>query len=150
MDRDLLLQLFLEDKDAKKVLYLLEVVKKLLMRYWRKILLPKFIWWLQKINKDIADLIYLLDGVHLLDEKELSIFIRDFRFKLSQVELDFLLKSNEEKIVSPLKKFLEKQFWWDVSLDFEEVPSDNLMVNMSGHGYLFRRSLESDIDKLLA
>lgn len=150
MDRDLLLQLFLEDKDAKKVLYLLEVVKKLLMRYWRKILLPKFIWWLQKINKDIADLIYLLDGVHLLDEKELSRFIRDFRFKLSQVELDFLLKSNEEKIVSPLKKFLEKQFWWDVSLDFEEVTSDNLMVNMSGHGYLFRRSLESDIDKLLA
>ena len=150
MDRDLLLQLFLEDKDAKKVLYLLEVVKKLLMRYWRKILLPKFIWWLQKINKDIADLIYLLDGVHLLDEKELSRFIRDFRFKLSQVELDFLLKSNEEKIVSPLKKFLEKQFWWDVSLDFEEILSDNLMVNMSGHGYLFRRSLESDIDKLLA
>ena len=41
------------------------------MHYWRKLMMPNFIWGLQKIDKDIADLLCLLDGVHLLEEKQL-------------------------------------------------------------------------------
>ena len=150
MDRDLLLQCLLEDKDAKKVLYLLEVVKKLLMKYWKKLMMPEFIWGLQKINKDVADIIYLLDGVHLLNERDLSRFIRDYKARLSEQQLDFILKSNDRNIVKPLKTFLEKQFGGDATLVFEEIPYDDLTVHMRGHGYSFRRSLGSDIDKLLA
>ena len=150
MDRELLLQCLLEDKDARKIFHLLEVVKKLLMHYWRKLMLPNFIWGLQKIDKDIADLLYLLDGVHLLEEKELSRFIRDYKNKLSQQNLDFVLKSNDKKVMKPLKSFLESQFWDDATIEFEEVPYDNLTINMSWHGYSFKRSLDWDIDKLLA
>lgn len=150
MDRDLLLQCLLEDKDAKKVLYLLEVVKKLLMKYWKKLMMPEFIWGLQKINKDVADIIYLLDGVHLLNERDLSRFIRDYKARLSEQQLDFILKSNDRNVVKPLKTFLEKQFGGDATLVFEEIPYDDLTVHMRGHGYSFRRSLGSDIDKLLA
>ena len=150
MDRELLLQCLLEDKDARKIFHLLEVVKKLLMHYWRKLMMPNFIWGLQKINKDIADLLYLLDGVHLLEEKELSRFIRDYKIRLSQENLDFVLKSNDKKVLKPLKWFLEAQFWEDVTIEFEEVPYDNLTIHMSWHGYSFKRSLDGDIDKLLA
>lgn len=150
MDRDLLLQCLLEDKDAKKVLYLLEVVKKLLMKYWKKLMMPEFICGLQKINKDVADVIYLLDGVHLLNERDLSRFIRDYKARLSEQQLDFILKSNDRNVVKPLKTFLEKQFGGDATLEFEEIPYDDLTVHMRGHGYSFRRSLGSDIDKLLA
>ena len=150
MDIDLLLQCLLEDKDAKKVLYLLEVVKKLLMKYWKKLMMPEFIWGLQKINKDVADIIYLLDGVHLLNERDLSRFIRDYKARLSEQQLDFVLKSNDRNVVKPLKTFLENQFGGDAILEFEEIPYDDLTVHMRGHGYSFRRSLGSDIDKLLA
>ena len=150
MDRELLLQCLLEDKDARKIFHLLEVVKKLLMKYWKKLMMPDFIWGLQKINKDVADIIYLLDGVHLLDEKDLSRFIRDYKARLSEQQLDFVLKSNDKNVVRPLKIFLEKQFGDDVTLEFEEIPYDNLTVHMRGHGYSFRRSLDSDIDKLLS
>jgi hypothetical protein len=35
-------------------------------------------------------------------------------------------------------------------LEYKNIPSENLTVYMKGHGYSFNRSLESDIDKLLA
>ena len=41
-------------------------------------------------------------------------------------------------------------FAGDATLEFEEIPYDDLTVHMRGHGYSFRRSLDSDIDKLLA
>jgi hypothetical protein len=44
-----------------------------------------------------------LDGVHLLEEKELSRFIRDYKIRLSQENLDFVLKSNDKKVLKPLK-----------------------------------------------
>jgi hypothetical protein len=52
----------------------------------------------------------LLDSVHLLEEKQLSRFIRDYKNKLSQQNLDFVLKSNDKKVMKPLKSFLESQF----------------------------------------
>lgn len=113
-------------------------------------MMPEFICGLQKINKDVVDVIYLLDGVHLLNEKDLSRFIRDYKLRLSEQQLDFVLKSNDKNVVKPLKTFLEKQFGGDATLEFEEIPYDNLTVHMRGYGYSFRRSLDSDIDKLLA
>ncbi|MBQ9554322.1 hypothetical protein IJU97_05255 [bacterium] len=73
-------------------------------------MLPNFIKGIEKINRDIADLIYLLDGINLLEEKELSRFIRDLKAKVEKKYLDFTLYTNEEKTIPPLKKFLEKKF----------------------------------------
>lgn len=150
MDRDAVLEKFLNNKEVYEVLNLLGVVLGLIRRYWRKLTTQSFMKGIEKIDRNVADLIYLLDGVHLLTEKELSRFIRDLKQRAAEKYLDFTLYSNEEKIVPPLKEFLDRQFWEGVTLEYKNIPSENLTVYMKGHGYSFNRSLESDIDKLLA
>ena len=68
MDKEAVLKKFLEDKEVYKVIQHLEVILALVRKYWKKLMLKNFISWIEKINKDIADLIYLLDGIHLLKE----------------------------------------------------------------------------------
>ena len=150
MDRDAVLEKFLNNKEVYDVLNLLGVVLGLIRRYWRKLTTQSFMKGIEKIDRNVADLIYLLDGVHLLTERELSRFIRDLKQRAAEKYLDFTLYSNEEKVVPPLKEFLDRQFWEGVILEYKNIPSENLTVYMKGHGYSFNRSLESDIDKLLA
>lgn len=149
MNKDAVLESLLNDKDVYKTLDYLRVVLFLLRKYWRKLLLLEYIKEIEKVNKDVADLIYLLEGIKLLNVKELSRFIRELKGQVEKKYLDFTLYSNDESTIVPLKNFLEKKFWKDSHLVFEKIPSDNLTVSMKGHGYLFDRSLESDIDKLL-
>ena len=149
MNKDAVLESLLNDKDVYKTLDYLRVVLFLLRKYWRKLLLPEYIKEIEKINKDVVDLIYLLEGIKLLNIKDLSRFIRELKGQVEKKYLDFTLYSNDESTIVPLKKFLEKKFWKESHLVFEKIPSDNLTVSMKGHGYLFDRSLESDIDKLL-
>ena len=149
MNKDVVLESLLNDKDVYKTLDYLRVVLFLLRKYWRKLLLPEYIKEIEKINKDVVDLIYLLEGIKLLNIKDLSRFIRELKVQVEKKYLDFTLYSNDESTIVPLKKFLEKKFWKESHLVFEKIPSDNLTVLMKGHGYLFDRSLESDIDKLL-
>lgn len=149
MNKDVVLEALLNDKDVYKTLDYLRVVLFLLRKYWRKLLLPEYIKEIEKINKDVVDLIYLLEGIKLLNIKDLSRFIRELKVQVEKKYLDFTLYSNDESTIEPLKNFLEKKFWKESHLVFEKIPSDNLTVLMKGHGYLFDRSLESDIDKLL-
>ena len=149
MNKDVVLESLLNDKDVYKTLDYLRVVLFLLRKYWRKLLLPEYIKEIEKINKDVVDLIYLLEGIKLLNIKDLSRFIRELKVQFEKKYLDFTLYSNDESTIEPLKNFLEKKFWKESHLVFEKIPSDNLTVLMKGHGYLFDRSLESDIDKLL-
>ena len=149
MNKDVVLESLLNDKDVYKTLDYLRVVLFLLRKYWRKLLLPEYIKEIEKINKDVVDLIYLLEGIKLLNIKDLSRFIRELKVQVEKKYLDFTLYSNDESTIEPLKNFLEKKFWKESHLVFEKISSDNLTVLMKGHGYLFDRSLESDIDKLL-
>jgi len=149
MNKDVVLESLLNDKDVYKTLDYLRVVLFLLRKYWRKLLLPEYIKEIEKVNKDVVDLIYLLEGIKLLNIKDLSRFIRELKVQVEKKYLDFTLYSNDESTIEPLKNFLEKKFWKESHLVFEKIPSDNLTVLMKGHGYLFDRSLESDIDKLL-
>jgi myosin-crossreactive antigen len=55
-------------------------------------------------------LIYLLEGIKLLNVKDLSRFIRELKGQVEKKYLDFTLYSNDESTIVPLKKFLEKKF----------------------------------------
>lgn len=149
MDSSLLLEKFLLQKDPYEILNLLEVIQKLLRRYWKKIIKKSFLKGLEDVNKDVADLTELLLAVNLLEEKNLSRFVRDFKKRISEQRLDFIVSSNDEKIIPSVRWYLNRTFW-KVNLSFEKIESDNLVVNAKGHWYSFKRSLESDIDKLLA
>jgi hypothetical protein len=72
--------------------------------------LPEYIKEIEKINKDVVDLIYLLEGIKLLNIKDLSRFIRELKVQVEKKYLDFTLYSNDKSTIEPLKNFLEKQF----------------------------------------
>jgi len=148
MERKQLLEQFLSSKESQEILHLLEVTQYLLVRYWKKLHTAYFLKGLWEINEDLADLIKILDHVELLDSKPLAQFIRDFK-KASPIEqANFYLKANDPKIIEPLEKFLKKKFW-KYQIDYEHIDSDNLTVDMKWHWYSFKRSLDSDIDKIL-
>jgi hypothetical protein len=72
--------------------------------------LPEYIKEIEKVNKDVVDLIYLLEGIKLLNIKDLSRFIRELKVQVEKKYLDFTLYSNDESTIEPLKNFLEKKF----------------------------------------
>jgi hypothetical protein len=72
--------------------------------------LPEYIKEIEKINKDVVDLIYLLEGIKLLNIKDLSRFIRELKVQVEKKYLDFTLYSNDESTIEPLENFLEKKF----------------------------------------
>ncbi|MBR2158294.1 hypothetical protein IJ913_02725 [bacterium] len=72
--------------------------------------MPEYIKEIEKINKDVVDLIYLLEGIKLLNIKDLSRFIRELKVQVEKKYLDFTLYSNDESTIEPLKNFLEKKF----------------------------------------
>jgi hypothetical protein len=111
--------------------------------------MPYFLEGLKKVDKDLVDIIYILDAVWILKARKLSPFIREFKKESEQERSTFTLKANDKKVIKPLEQYLKKKFW-KYYINYEEVSSDNLTVDMKWHGYSFKRSLETDIDKLLS
>jgi hypothetical protein len=72
--------------------------------------LPEYIKEIEKVYKDVVDLIYLLEGIKLLNIKDISRFIRELKVQVEKKYLDFTLYSNDESTIEPLKNFLEKKF----------------------------------------
>ncbi len=149
IDKKQLLEQLLQSSQAHKVLEYLQVIQSLLMQYGKKLTFPAFLAGVEKVDSELGALIRMLMRAGLMKSHALAEFIREFQVLLPQEKLSFQLKSNDEDIIAPLTAYLEKKFG-DVDLAFEKVPSDNLMVKMKGQGYSFKRSLEKDIDKLLA
>lgn len=149
MNRERILQAFLADEKSKDILQLLEVVQHLFITYRNKFSNATFMDGLRKINAELVDLIKLLNTSGLLNPKELSKFIYDFKGKLAEKESDFYLISSNEKVVEPVKTYLENHFK-NVSFEFEKKNSDEVMMIVKGNGYIAKRSLDNDIDKMLA
>ena len=76
----------------------------------------------------------------MLNIAKLSAFIRE--------QAQFNLESNDEDIIAPLMAYLEEKFG-QVKVNFQPLVSENLSVKMRGQGYIFKRSLEKDLDALL-
>lgn len=149
MNRKNLLQELLQDENPQQILQFLEVIRQLLLRYGRKLTFPDFLKGLEKISPEIGALICLLDHMKMLKLSRLSSFIREFQIALPREQLQFHLESDDEDIIAPLTSYLEERFG-KVQVDYKPLVSDNLSVKMKGQGYIFKRSLEKDIDKLLA
>jgi hypothetical protein len=63
MDKSNILQTFISAKNSHKILNLLEVIDLLLTRYGKKLTMPYFLEGLKKVDKDLVDIIYILDAV---------------------------------------------------------------------------------------
>ena len=84
----------------------------------------------------------------MLNIAKLSAFVREFQSLLPSKQAQFNLESNDEDIIAPLMAYLEEKFG-QVKVNFQPLVSENLSVKMRGQGYIFKRSLEKDLDALL-
>lgn len=84
----------------------------------------------------------------MLNIAKLSAFVRKFQSLLPSEQAQFNLESNDEDIIAPLMAYLEEKFG-QVKVNFQPLVSENLSVKMRGQGYIFKRSLEKDLDALL-
>jgi len=147
MDKKTLIDAFLADTKPEYLLQLLKVIQHLSIRYGEKFGVDSFLEGLEKVHKDVTDLIRVLQKSHLLEKKELAKFIREFETKLSEKQSDFSLISSNEKIVDSVTSFLEKNFT-KVHVNYEKSDLDGVIIK--GSGYSVKRSLDNDVDKMLA
>lgn len=149
MNTKKLIQSFMQAQDPEQLLHSLLVVKALLLNYGKKLSFPAFLQGIKEVQPEIGALIQLLEQAKLLRMKALTDFIRSFEAELPKKELHFVLESNDEEILSPLFIYLEKRFG-QVKVDFKPFKADTLSVQMKGQGYVYKRSLDRDLDALLA
>ena len=147
MEKKTIIDAFLVDTKPEYLLQLLKVIQHLSIRYGGKFSDETFLQGLEKVHKDLTDLIRVLQKSNLLEKNELSKFIREFEGKLSEKQSDFSIISSNETVVSPLTSFLEKNFE-KVHVSYEKTDIDGLMIK--GSGYSVKRSLDNDVDKMLA
>lgn len=143
-----LLEQLLQMKHPQKLLEKLVVIRALLLKYGKKLTLPRFLEGIKNGDADTASMIHLLEQAKLLHLPKLSAFIREFQEKLPREHLQFRLESNDEDIIAPLTAYLEEKFG-KVEVAFHPLASENLTVKMKGQGYIFKRSLEKDLEVLL-
>lgn len=149
MERKELINHLIKSDESVEIYNLLEWAKHLIVNYWKKAKLKSFIEWIKEFNSDLYDIINLLKSCKLFEIKDLSSFIRDYKKELSSKMSSFEIKANSKDIINPLNNFLEKNFW-EHTVNFEEIESDNLTVDVKWNGYYYKRSLNNDIDKLLS
>ena len=148
LNKKQLLEQLLQMKHPQKLLEKLVVIRALLLKYGKKLTLPRFLEGIKNGDADTASMIHLLEQVKLLHLAKLSAFIREFQEKLPREHLQFRLESNDEDIIAPLTAYLEEKFG-RVEVAFRPLSSENLSVKMKGQGYIFKRSLEKDLEVLL-
>ena len=148
LNKKQLLEQLLQMKHPQKLLEKLVVIRALLLKYGKKLTLPRFLEGIKNGDADTASMIHLLEQVKLLHLPKLSAFIREFQEKLPREHLQFRLESNDEDIIVPLTAYLEEKFG-KVEVAFRPLVSENLTVKMKGQGYIFKRSLEKDLEVLL-
>lgn len=149
MNKKTLIQSFMQTQDPEQLLAYLLVIKALLLKYGKKLSFPAFLQGIQEVQPEIGTLIQLLEEAKLLTMRALTDLIRSFEAQLPKKQLDFVLESNDEEILPPLSAYLEKRFG-QVKVQFKPFKADTLSVQMKGQGYVYKRSLDRDLDALLA
>ena len=92
----------LESNHPEKLLDFLEVIKGLLLKYGRKLVIPRFLETLRVLHPEIGLLIHILEKEKMLNVAKLSAFIREFQSLLPKEHAQFTLESNDEDIIAPL------------------------------------------------
>ena len=107
LNKKQLLEQLLQMKHPQKLLEKLVVIRALLLKYGKKLTLPRFLEGIKNGDADTACMIDLLEQAKLLHLPKLSAFIREFQEKLPREHLQFRLL-----LWQPiLKKSLERLRW---------------------------------------
>ena len=129
-------------------LELLEILKVLVEKYGKKLTLESYQNTISELQPQIGEVIQTFWPLGLLDSKKLSQQLSIFREKLESKK-NFSLSWDIQEIEPAIKAYLQEHFEEAELTTHQKKSWDNLYVQLKGEGYIFSRSLDEDLDRLL-
>lgn len=129
-------------------LELLEILKVLVEKYGKKLTLESYQNTISELQPEIWESIQTFWPLGLLDSKKLSQQLSIFREKL-ETKKKFSLSWDIQEIEPAVKAYLEEHFEEAELTTHQKKSWDDLYVQLKGEGYIFSRSLDEDLERLL-
>ena len=129
-------------------LELLEILKVLVEKYGKKLTLESYQNKISEFQPEIREAIQTFWPLGLLDSKKLDQQLSIFREKLESKK-KFSLSWDIQEIEPAIKAYLEEHFEEAELTTHQKKSWDDLWVQLKGEGYIFSRSLDEDLERLL-
>lgn len=129
-------------------LELLEILKVLVEKYGKKLTLERYQNKISELQPEIGETIQTFWPLGLLDSKKLDQQLSIFREKLESKK-KFSLSWDIQEIEPAIKAYLEEHFEEAELTTHQKKSWDDLWVQLKGEGYIFSRSLDEDLERLL-
>lgn len=129
-------------------LELLEILKVLVEKYGKKLTLESYQNTISELQPQIGEAIQTFWSLGLLDSKKLSQQLSIFRKKLESKK-KFSLSWDIQEIEPAIKAYLEEHFEEAELITHQKKSWDDLWIQLKGEGYIFSRSLDEDLERLL-
>ena len=129
-------------------LELLEILKVLVEKYGKKLTLESYQNTISELQPQIGEVIQTFWPLGLLDSKKLSQQLSIFREKLESKK-KFSLSWDIQEIEPVIKAYLQEHFEEAELTTHEKKSWDDLYIQLKGEGYIFARSLDEDLERLL-
>ena len=129
-------------------LELLEILKVLVEKYGKKLALESYQNKIYELQPEIGEAIQTFWPLGLLDSKKLDQQLSIFREKLDSKK-KFSLSWDIQEIEPAIKAYLEEHFEEAELTTHQKKSWDDLYVQLKGEGYIFSRSLDEDLERLL-
>lgn len=129
-------------------LELLEILKVLVEKYGKKLTLESYQNTISELQPEIWEAIQTFWPLGLLDSKKLSQQLSIFREKLESKK-KFSLSWDIQEIEPAVKAYLQEHFEEAELTTHQKKSWDDLYVQLKGEGYIFSRSLDEDLERLL-
>lgn len=129
-------------------LELLEILKVLVEKYGKKLTLESYQNTISELQPQIGEAIQTLWPLGLLDSKKLNQQLSIFREKLDNKK-KFSLSWDIQEIEPAVKDYLQEHFEEAELITHQKKSWDDLYIQLKGEGYIFFRSLDEDLERLL-
>lgn len=129
-------------------LELLEILKVLVEKYGKKLTLESYQNTISELQPQIGEVIQTFWPLGLLDSKKLDQQLSIFREKLESKK-KFSLSWDIQEIEPAVKAYLQEHFEEAELTTHQKKSWDDLWIQLKGEGYIFSRSLDEDLERLL-
>ena len=129
-------------------LELLEILKVLVEKYGKKLTLESYQNTISELQPQIGEVIQTFWPLGLLDSKKLDQQLSIFREKLESKK-KFSLSWDIQQIEPVIKAYLQEHFEEAELTTHQKKSWDDLYIQLKGEGYIFSRSLDEDLERLL-
>lgn len=129
-------------------LELLEILKALVEKYGKKLTLESYQNTISELQPRVGEAIQTFWPLGLLDSKKLDQQLSIFREKLESKK-KFSLSWDIQEIEPAVKAYLQEHFEEAELTTHQKKSWDDLYIQLKGEGYIFSRSLDEDLERLL-